>query len=375
MVVWLRSLEELVTMDNNFWHGRRVLLTGHTGFKGSWLAMWLSQLGAKVHGLALAPNTEPSLFHLCSLQDTLASSTIADVRDLKAVCSAVGQAEPEVVFHLAAQPLVRASYVDPVGTYSTNVMGTVHVLEAVRKMPSVRAVVVVTTDKCYQNQEWAWGYRETDPLGGHDPYSNSKACTELVSAAFRQSFFKPNQTSHQGVAIATARAGNVIGGGDWSTDRLLPDVFRAIEAREPVLIRNPQATRPWQHVLEPLRGYLTLAQALFERWPLGADAFNFGPLAEDVWSVGRVVDSVCRRFDDEVIWNQDQNTHPHEAKSLALDIARANHLLGWRPMLDIETALGMTVDWAKGFMAGMGAYEMTLSQIQNFQNLLRQKND
>jgi len=375
VVVWLRSLEELVTVGNNFWHGRRVFLTGHTGFKGSWLALWLSQLGAKVHGLALAPNTEPSLFHLCSLQDTLVSSTIADVRDLKAVCSAVGQAEPEVVFHLAAQPLVRASYVDPVGTYSTNVMGTVHVLEAVRQMPSVRAIVVVTTDKCYENQEWAWGYRETDPLGGHDPYSNSKACTELVSAAYRQSFFGPSQTLEGGVAIATARAGNVIGGGDWSKDRLIPDILRAIEASEPVQIRNPQATRPWQHVLEPLRGYLVLAQALLERWPLNAGCFNFGPSPDDVWSVGRVVDTVCQKFDEKASWHRDDNPTPHEANSLSLDIARANLLLGWRPILDIEKALTMTVDWAKGFMAGVNAHELTLAQIQYFQTLLEPKND
>ena len=364
-----------MTVDSKFWHGRRVFLTGHTGFKGSWLALWLNQLGAKVHGLALAPNTVPNLFQAAELEGCLAGSTIADVRDLKAICAAMGQAAPEVVFHLAAQPLVRASYADPVGTYSTNVMGTVHLLEAVRQTPSVRAVVVVTTDKCYQNQEWAWGYRETDPLGGHDPYSNSKACTELVSAAYRQSFFSQAQTSGRGAAIATARAGNVIGGGDWSADRLIPDVVRAIEAGEPVQIRNPMATRPWQHVLEPLRGYLTLAQALVERRHLNADAFNFGPSAEDVWSVGRVVDTVCRKFDDKATWNQDHNAHPHEAKSLALDISRANLLLRWRPKLDIETALTMTVDWVKGFMSGVDAQEMTLAQIQVYQSLLGQKND
>lgn len=375
MVVGLCAMEGLVTVETHFWYGRRVFLTGHTGFKGSWLALWLKLLGADVHGLSLAPNTNPSLFQAAGLEGYLSRSTIADVRDLTAVFAAMSQAAPEVVLHLAAQPLVRASYADPVSTYSTNVMGTVHVLEAVRQMPSVRAVVVITTDKCYQNQEWAWGYRETDPLGGHDPYSNSKACTELVSAAYSQSFFGPGQQSDQGVAIATARAGNVIGGGDWSTDRLLPDIFRAIEAGESVQIRNPQATRPWQHVLEPLRGYLILAQALFERWPLNAGAFNFGPSVEDVWSVGRVVNSVCRQFDDQAIWHQDQNAHPHEARSLSLDIARANHLLGWRPVLDIETALRMTVDWAKGFMAGASAHEMTLAQIQYYQNLLEQKND
>jgi CDP-glucose 4,6-dehydratase len=279
------------------------------------------------------------------------------------------------VFHLAAQPLVRESYFDPVGTYSTNVLGTVHVLEAVRKTPSVRAVVVVTTDKCYENHEWEWAYRENDPLGGHDPYSNSKACAELVSAAYRQSFFSPSQTLESGVAIATARAGNVIGGGDWSVDRLLPDVFRAIEAGQPVQVRNPLATRPWQHVLEPLRGYLILAQALVERQPLNANTFNFGPSAEDVWPVGRLVDSICRQFDDKVAWERDKSVHPHEAKALALDISRANRLLGWRPLIDIETAITMTVDWAKGFMAGVDAHHLCLAQIQYYQSLLDRKND
>ena len=375
MVVGQCALENLVTVDSRFWRGRRVFLTGHTGFKGGWLALWLNQLGANVHGMALSPNTEPNLFQAAGLGGSLAGSTIADVRDLKAVCAAMGQAAPELVFHLAAQPLVRESYVDPVGTYSTNVMGTVHLLEAVRQTPSVRAVVVVTTDKCYQNQEWAWGYRETDPLGGHDPYSSSKACTELVSAAYRQSFFNPLQTPDQCVAIASARAGNVIGGGDWSVDRLLPDVFRAISAGKSIQVRNPNATRPWQHVLEPLRGYLILAQALLERRSLGADAFNFGPSAEDVWAVGRLVNKVCQQFDDKPTWSQDLNAHPHEAKSLALDISRASSLLGWRPILDIENALTMTVDWAKGFMAGENAKQLCLAQIQCYQRLLEQKND
>ena len=368
-------MEDLVTFSKDFWRGRRVFLTGHTGFKGGWLALWLSQLGADVHGLALAPNTVPNLFHAGGLEGCLAGSTISDVRDLNAVSVAMDHAAPEVVFHLAAQPLVRESYLDPVGTYSTNVLGTVHVLEAVRKTPSVRAVVVVTTDKCYENHEWEWAYRETDPLGGHDPYSNSKACAELVSAAYRQSFFSPSQTLESGVAIATARAGNVIGGGDWSVDRLLPDVFRAIETGEPVQVRNPLATRPWQHVLEPLRGYLILAQALVERQPLNANTFNFGPSAEDVWPVGRLVDSICRQFDDKVAWKRDKSVHPHEANALALDISRANRLLGWRPLIDIETALTMTVDWAKGFMAGVDAHHLCLAQIQYYQSLLDRKND
>jgi CDP-glucose 4,6-dehydratase len=364
------AVDRIGIVHADFWRGRRVFLTGHTGFKGGWLSLWLQRLGARVHGYALAPETQPSLFERARVAEVLAQSTIADVRDTAALASALQQAQPEVVIHMAAQPLVRESYADPVGTYATNVMGTVHLLEAVRCAPSVRAVLVVTTDKCYENREWVWGYRESDALGGFDPYSSSKGCAELVTAAYRQSFFNPARHAEHGVAVASARAGNAIGGGDWSADRLLPDVFRAIQAGQSVEIRNPLATRPWQHVLEPLRGYITLAEKLVEAGPGHAEAFNFGPRSTDAWSVGRVADAVCQRWGGGACWQHDAATHPHEARSLVLDIAKADRMLGWRPVLDIRQALDLTVDWARAVNAGADARDTTLDQIQRYENLM-----
>lgn len=372
MGCWQGALEGLVVINGEFWHGRRVFLTGHTGFKGSWLALWLQQLGSVVSGYALAPNTSPNLFESARVVDGLGESTIGDVRDAGSLALAMRAAEPEVVFHLAAQPLVRESYVDPVGTYSTNVMGTVHLLEAVRQTPSVRAVVVVTTDKCYENREWVWGYRETDAMGGYDPYSSSKGCAELVTAAYRQSFFNPDSYHEHHVAVATARAGNVIGGGDWSADRLLPDLFQAIATGVPVQIRNPLATRPWQHVLEPLSGYLVLAQALIQNGSSHAQAFNFGPRAEDVWTVGQVASYVCRQCGG-ASWQQDQNGHPHEARSLALDVSKAAAMLGWRPTLGVSESLDLTLTWAKQRKADSDVRQLTLQQILDFQKLIQAK--
>lgn len=321
--------------------GRPVFVTGHTGFKGSWLALWLARMGARVTGYALPAAPSPSLFQLAHVKNDLARHVESDIRDLPALKMAMREAAPEVVFHLAAQPLVRQSYKDPATTWSTNVMGTLHLLEAVRACPSVKAVVVVTTDKCYQNREWLWGYRETDALGGHDPYSASKAGTELVVQSYRASFF-----SNDGPLIASARAGNVIGGGDWSDDRLIPDAARAVAGKQPLLIRNPSATRPWQHVLESLHGYLLLASRLLAGDAGYADAFNFGPDAADNLPVAEVLARLQMHW-PELVWQMDpQATEaPHEAGFLYLDSSKARHQLNWKPIWDLETGLQKTAQW------------------------------
>ncbi len=351
-----------------FWAGRKVFLTGHTGFKGSWLSLWLHSLGAEVTGYALAPPTEPSLFALARVGDVV-RSTLADIRDYGALAECLGESAPEVVFHLAAQPLVRRSYVDPVETYAVNVIGTAHLLQAVRAVPSVRAVVVVTTDKCYENRNWHWGYRENDRLGGHDPYSSSKACTELVVDSFRNSFFAA-AANVSTPAVASARAGNVIGGGDWAADRLLPDLVRATEAGTPVMIRNPEAVRPWQHVLEPLDGYLLLAQRLVEHGAAYAEAWNFGPESTDVRTVRWVADRFTELWGAGAAWRQDPGVHPHEARLLHLDIAKARAQLDWQPRWSTDDALRATVDWYHRAAAGVDARALTLEQIEQFERLL-----
>ncbi|WP_340268561.1 CDP-glucose 4,6-dehydratase [Sphingobium mellinum] len=327
------------TPEPRFWAGRRVLLTGHTGFKGSWLLVLLDMLGARVTGLSLAPDTTPSMFDLIGGAD-LCDHHIADIRDAAAVEAIVTHAEPDVVLHLAAQPLVRASYVDPIGTYQTNVMGTAHVLEACRKAASVRTIVSVTTDKCYANDGRTEGYREDAPLGGHDPYSNSKACAELVSACWRDSFL-----GERGAGLATARAGNVIGGGDWSTDRLVPDAIRAFSTRRALEIRNPDAVRPWQHVLEPLTGYLLLAEALAADPARFAHGWNFGPAAADMASVRDIIDLLGRHWGVAQPWATQPGDHPHEAAMLTLDSSAAADALGWRSRLTLDRALALTADW------------------------------
>jgi CDP-glucose 4,6-dehydratase len=326
-------------IDGSFWHGKKVFLTGHTGFKGGWLALWLQSLGAEVQGYALEPPTEPNLFTVGQVA-ALMSSTIGDIRDLETLRSTMRAFAPDIVFHLAAQPLVRASYDDPVGTYATNVMGTVNVLESVRACPGVRAVVVVTTDKAYENREWAWGYRENEPLGGHDPYSNSKGCTELVSAAYRSSFL-----AQQGIALATARAGNVIGGGDWAVDRLVPDLLRAFERGVPAVIRNPNAVRPWQHVLEPLSGYLMLAQALWHRGAAVAEGWNFGPRDDDARPVRWIVERLANAWGPGARWELETREQPHEAQMLKLDISKARQGLKWAPRWTLAEALDRIVAW------------------------------
>ena len=345
------------------YRGRRVFITGHTGFKGPWLALLLARAGARVSGYALAPNTTPSLFDAACVASSLAAHTIGDVRDASTLARAMDIAQPEIVFHLAAQPLVRASYRDPAQTWSTNVMGTVNVLDAVRACPSVRAAIVITTDKCYDNKEWLWGYRETDPLGGHDPYSASKAGTELVAASYRKSFL-----AERGVLLATARAGNVIGGGDWSEDRLIPDAARAAAAGQTLEIRSPHATRPWQHVLEALHGYLRLGNRLLDGDAALADAFNFGPEPRDNVSVGTVLRGLRAHW-PELEWKHcpPPGAAPHEARNLYLDAARAHMLLGWAPRWTLDEALAATAQWYRTVqLSPTQARAITEQQIEQF---------
>jgi len=350
------------------WNGRRVFLTGHTGFKGSWLALWLIRLGAQIRGYALDPCTELNLFDLASVGKAL-DDVRGDVRDHARVEASMTEFRPEVVFHLAAQPLVRRSYADPLGTYGTNVMGTAHVLEAVRKTPSVRAVICVTTDKCYQNQEWIWPYREIDPLGGYDPYASSKACAEIVTAAYRTSFFPLDRIDEHRVAVATARAGNVIGGGDWSEDRLIPDLVRGFRSGCPVLIRRPDAIRPWQHVLEPLHGYIMLAEQLLTQPAKFATAFNFGPGDEDIWPVGRIAAKLVQIWGVGAAWIRDSRPSVHEDHVLRLDASKARVELGWKPRLKIEAALEWTMAWYRAWNDGKNAADFSKAQIVEYEKL------
>lgn len=350
------------------WAGKRVFITGHTGFKGGWLALWLNHLGASVRGFGLDPCTTPNFFDAVGLAD-IVDDIRGNICDAESINEAMIDFAPEVVFHLAAQPLVRRSYVDPIATYETNVIGTARVLEAVRKTKSVRAVVSVTTDKCYENKEWVWGYRETDPLGGRDPYSSSKSCAEIVSAAWRQSYFPLDKISDHRVAVATARAGNVIGGGDWSEDRLLPDLIRGFLASSPVPIRHPHAIRPWQHVLEPLHGYLLLASKLFGADPKYATAYNFAPADDDARPVHWIADHMTRTWGDGASWFLDDQQGVHEARYLKLDASLARADLGWTPRLKLGEALDWSITWYKAHHAGEDMRALTLAQIEAYQSL------
>jgi CDP-glucose 4,6-dehydratase len=354
----------------NPWRGRRVFLTGHTGFKGGWLSLWLASMGAQIRGYALAPETSPNLFTAACV-GTVLEDIRGDLRNESDIEVAMTEFQPEVVFHLAAQPLVRRSYADPLGTYTTNVMGTAHVLEAVRKTQSVRAVVCITTDKCYQNQEWVWPYRETDHLGGFDPYSSSKACAEIVSAAYRSSFFNRGSQSGRQVGLATARAGNVIGGGDWSEDRLIPDLIRGFRSKQPVLIRRPKAIRPWQHVLEPLRGYILLAEKLMAGQPEFASAFNFGPTEGDAWPVERIATTLVNLWGNGASWISDLSPGVHEAHYLKLDSSKARTELGWEPHLGIKSALEWTVSWYRTWHSNGDLLQATRDQIAAYGELVR----
>ncbi len=352
-------------IDTDFWKNKKIFITGHTGFKGSWLCLWLHQLGADVSGYALDPSTEPSLYNLCRI-DKLVRSTIADVRDGASLTDAMRAAKPDIVIHMAAQPLVRDSYKIPVETYAINVMGTVNLFEAVRKTSGVKAVINITTDKCYENKEWVWGYRENEPMGGYDPYSNSKACSELVTAAYRSSYFNEKDHATHGVAIASARAGNVIGGGDWATDRLVPDCIRAILKKNQVVIRNPQAIRPWQHVLEPLSGYLMLAQKLVIEGPRYSGGWNFGPDDSDAKPVAWLVERLCAKWGNGASYSLDKGPHPHEAHYLKLDCSKARTELGWRPQWDLEKAIDSIVEWTQAYSSKQDMAAVCRRQIEAY---------
>lgn len=349
-------------IDISFWQNRKVFITGHTGFKGSWLSLWLQQLGAQVTGYSLEPPTTPSIFESAKVGAVIEKSITGNIRDAELFTSSMQQAKPEIIIHMAAQSLVRDSYTDPVDTYATNVMGTVNMLEAVRNTPSVKAVLNITTDKCYENKEWVWGYRENEPMGGHDPYSSSKACAELISSAYRNSFL-----DNAGIALATARAGNVIGGGDWAKDRIVPDAMRAFMDNESLLIRNPVATRPWQHVLEPLSGYLLLCQKLIEQPENFSEGWNFGPDDEGAQPVSILADTMVRCWGNDAQWIVDSNEHPHEARYLKLDCSKAKNLLKWKPIWCLERALDQTVQWYKAWHQNKDMYEFTMNQIKFYQ--------
>jgi CDP-glucose 4,6-dehydratase len=351
-------------VDPGFWRGRRVLLTGHTGFKGAWLALWLQALGARVTGFASGVPTEPSLYELARVGEGMQSIT-GDVRDFDALANALSAARPEVVIHMAAQSLVRPSFAEPRLTYDVNVMGTVNLLDAVRRDGGVRVTVNVTSDKCYENREWEWAYREHEPMGGHDPYSSSKGCAELVTDAFRRSFFQGKDSTR----VASARAGNVIGGGDWAEDRLIPDLMRAVLAGEPVHVRNPDSVRPWQHVLNPLSGYLALAQALWSSDEL-AGGWNFGPSEEDARPVRWIVQRLAASWPRQLLWSEDQQTDRpllHEARYLKLDSSRARSLLGWRARWGLAEGLDATVAWYRALRAGEDMAAVTAEQIESYE--------
>ena len=356
-------------MNPSFWEGKRVFISGHTGFKGSWLSLWLCSMGAEVTGYALAPNTKPSLFELANIKSQLVNVE-GDVRNIDGLFDALSESEPEIVFHLAAQPLVRISYDDPLLTYQTNVMGTVNLLECIRRLKTPCSLINVTTDKCYENKEWHRGYREIDPLGGFDPYSNSKACSELVTSSYRDSFFHPSKFQAHQVAIATARAGNVIGGGDWSTDRLIPDVLKALEHNQILEIRYPHAVRPWQHVLDPIYGYLLLAEKLYYGGTEYGKAWNFGPSDKDVCTVAEVANKLSELWGNKQPWRVAPGLHPYETNYLSLDTSLARKELGWKPILSTDNAFKLVVDWERSRLRRDDVLHTSLQQIGDYQQLV-----
>jgi CDP-glucose 4,6-dehydratase len=359
------SVKRGILIDKDFWKGKKVFITGHTGFKGSWLCLWLNLLKAEITGFALNPPTNPNLFDLCKI-DKLTTSITSDVRDYKSLAKAIKAARPEIVIHMAAQSLVRESYRNPVETYSINVMGTVNLFEAVKNAKGVKAVINVTTDKCYENREWVWGYRENEPLGGYDPYANSKACSELVTSAYRNSFFNPKNYNSHGVGIASVRSGNAIGGGDWATDRLFPDCVISLLSRKKILVRNPQSVRPWQHVLEPLSGYLLLAQKLYNNGPKYSGAWNFGPDDRDTKPVEWIVKKICKKWGQNASFKIDKGEHPHEAHYLKLDCSKAKEELGWYPRWHLEKAIDSVIEWTQEYQGNKDVRKVCLKQIEEY---------
>jgi CDP-glucose 4,6-dehydratase len=352
-------------VNKTFWKGKRVLITGHTGFKGSWLSILLNWLGSDISGYALEPNTTPSLYKLSNI-DHFVTSTIGDIRDYNFLSETLKNVSPEIIIHMAAQPLVLESYKNPRETYEINVMGAVNLFEAARRVDSVKAILNVTTDKCYENKEWLWGYRENEPMGGYDPYSNSKSCSELVTTSFRNAFFNPKNYNEHGVALASARAGNVIGGGDWAEDRLIPDFFRAIINGKILKIRSPYAIRPWQHVLEPLSGYLTLCERLYNDGPAFAEGWNFGPDDSDAKDVEWITKKICEEWGNGDYYEIDEKPQPHEANYLKLDCSKAKARLDWYPRWDIETAICKIVEWNKLLLADSDMRMVCLRQIEEY---------
>lgn len=355
-----------MAINQDFWQGKRVLVTGHTGFKGSWLSLWLQSMGAVVIGYALSPSTIPSLFTIAKVGDGM-TSIIGDIRNLEHLRETFAEHQPEIVFHMAAQALVRYSYAEPVETYATNVMGTVNLLEVIRGTNSVKAVVNITSDKCYENREWAWGYRENEAMGGHDPYSSSKACAELITAAYRNSYFNPEKYQEHGVALATARAGNVIAGGDWANDRLVPDIISAITKNESIHIRNPNSIRPWQHVLEPLSAYLLLAQKLFEDGTAYAQGWNFGPNDTEIKSVQWLCEHLGKAWGTDINWTTDDAEQPHEAQYLKLDCSKAKTELNWQPKWTLTETITHICVWHQAHLAGADMHALCLAQIKQYE--------
>ncbi|MCZ6671481.1 MAG: CDP-glucose 4,6-dehydratase [Verrucomicrobia bacterium] len=355
-------------MDKTFWKGKKVLITGHTGFKGSWLSLWLQRMEADVTGYALPPPTKPSLFEIAHVADGMRSMT-GDVCNLEHLKGVMGEYRPEIIFHMAAQPIVRDSYMQPVETYATNVMGTVNVLEAARHADDVRAIICITSDKCYENREWFWGYRESDRLGGRDPYSSSKACAELVISAYRDSYFPVETYERHGVAVASTRAGNVIGGGDWARDRLIPDVVNGLMDARPVIIRNPNAVRPWQFVIDPLNGYLRLAERLWAEGPGFSKSWNFGPNHDEVKPVLWIVEYLTKLWGEGACWELDVTHKPHEDNYLKLDCSNANNILRWSPKVGLPTALEWIAEWYQGYQRNEDMRDLTEVQITRYENM------